>query len=48
MTDVSVDGLRKSAIIRFKDNESAGKTYRFYREVDPETGRRPLILGPDH
>jgi hypothetical protein len=48
VTDVSVDGLRRSAIIRFKQIDSACKSYKFFREVDPETGRRPLILGPDH
>lgn len=48
VTDVSVDGYRKSAIIWFKQIESASKSYRFFREVDPETGKRPQILGPDH
>jgi hypothetical protein len=45
---VSVDGSRKSAIIRFRQIESAVKSYKHFREVDSETGKRPMILGPDH
>jgi hypothetical protein len=45
---VSVDGTRKSAIIRFKQIDSAAKSYKHFREIDPETGKRPMILGPDH
>ena len=45
---MSVDGSRKSAIIRFKQIESAAKSYKHFREIDPETGKRPMILGPSH
>jgi hypothetical protein len=48
ITDISVDGARKSAIIRFKQIESAEKSYKFFREMDPETKKRPPILGPEH
>ena len=45
---MSVDGTRKSAIIRFKQIDSAAKSYKHFREIDHETGKRPMILGPDH
>lgn len=48
VTSVSVDGTRKSAIVRFKEINSAEKSYRHFREVEPDTGKRPLILGPHH
>lgn len=45
---ISIDGSRKSAIIRFKQIDTAGQVYSYFREIDPETGRRRRILGDIH
>jgi hypothetical protein len=40
--------MRKSAIIWFKQIDSAETSYKHFREINPQTGKRPPILGPDH
>ena len=48
MTHVSVDILRKTAIVRFRYIDSAKKAYLFSREINSETGSRNQFLGEDH
>ena len=48
ITQVSVDGLKKTAIVRFKDIATAENTYKHSREIDDETGKRRSILGTLH
>jgi hypothetical protein len=48
INNISIDGKRKSVIIRFRQMDTAGNVYTHFREIDPETGRRKRILGDDH
>ena len=48
VVNISVDGSRKSAIIRFKQVDTAGNVYQYFREIDPDTGRRRKILANSH
>lgn len=45
---MSIDGIKKTAIIRFRQVDTAEKVYNHFREFDPETGRRRRILGDTH
>jgi len=35
-----VDGIKKTAIVRFKEISSAQTVFTVSREMDPETGKR--------
>ena len=48
ITFISVDGLKKTAIVRFREISSAVDSYKYSREMDAETGKRRSILGPTH
>ena len=48
ITHISVDAVKKTAIIRFKEVNSAETAYKSSREIDCETGRRRSILGALH
>lgn len=48
ITHISVDAVKKTAIIRFKEVHSAETAYKSSREIDCETGRRRSILGAVH
>ena len=48
ITHISVDGNKKTAIVRFKDIQSAETTFKQSREVNRETGKRNLIIGSQH
>jgi len=48
ITHISVDAMKRTAIIRFKEVHSAETAYRSSREIDNETGRRRSILGALH
>ena len=40
--------VKKTAIVRFKEIQSAETAYKSSREIDSETGRRRSILGSVH
>lgn len=48
ITHISVDAVKKTAIIRFREVISAVTAYKTSREIDNETGRRRSILGAAH
>ena len=48
ITHISVDGNRKTAIIRFKQVDSAKDAYLHSRQIDPETQKRYQIVGYPH
>ena len=43
VTHISVDGTRKTAIVRFKYIYEAENTYKYYREFISEGGKRRQI-----
>lgn len=48
ITHISVDAVKKTAIVRFREIQSAVTAYKTSREIDTETGRRRSILGAIH
>lgn len=48
ITHISVDGSRKTAIIRFRQVDSAKNAYLHSRDINPETQKRYQIVGYPH